>query len=324
MIGGTRSRARGGRRRARRDRGARRADGPAHDAAPRARSRAGARSRSAWPRAPGVEVRYGAELRSAAPGRRAASSSTAGRRIDAVARRARCSRCRSTRCPAVGFDAARSPPRPPRRSARNAGRAHKVWLRARGVPAGVLAAGAGEGLHWLYADRVLDGGDVLLLGFGYEDRGLRPRLDAPTWSARCARSSPRPTLVALDHHDWNADPFSRGTWATAPVGRRRGLLTPERFPPHGRDRVRDVRRGAARGGLDRGRAASRARRPRAGRWSTGPADCVYATRWRASFSSSISMPRPGPEGTRTKPSANSKPDASTSSASCDSATVYSQ
>ena len=29
-------------------------------------------------------------------------------------------------------------------------------------------------------------------------------------------------------------------------------------------------------------------------------------------------------GTRTKPSANSKPEASTSSASCDSATVYSQ
>ena len=56
----------------------------------------------------------------------------------------------------------------------NAGRAHKVWLRARGVPAGVLAAGAGDGLHWLYADRMLDDGDVLLLGFGYEDPAFDP------------------------------------------------------------------------------------------------------------------------------------------------------
>ena len=62
----------------------------------------------------------------------------------------------------------------------NAGRAHKVWLRARGVPAGVLAAGAGEGLHWLYADRVLDDGDVLLLGFGYQDDALtRPLASGP-------------------------------------------------------------------------------------------------------------------------------------------------
>ncbi len=114
----------------------------------------------------------------------------------------------------------------------NAGRAHKVWLRARGVPAGVLAAGRGEGLHWLYADRALDDGDVLLLGFGYEDPAFDPGSGADLERALRA-FFPEATLVAHDHHDWIADPFARGTWATAPVGGA-GLLTPERFPPHGR------------------------------------------------------------------------------------------
>jgi monoamine oxidase len=114
----------------------------------------------------------------------------------------------------------------------NAGRARKVWMRARGVPPGVLAAGAGEGLHWLYADRVLDDGDVLLLGFGYED----PAFDAGAHAdvQRALRAFfPDAELIACDHHDWIADPFSRGTWATATVGCA-ALLTPGRFPPHGR------------------------------------------------------------------------------------------
>ena len=114
----------------------------------------------------------------------------------------------------------------------NAGRALKVWMRARGVPAGVLAAGAGEGLHWLYADRALAGGDVLLLGFGYEDAAFDPQSRADVGRALQA-FFPEAELVAFDSHDWNADPWSLGTWATAPVGRAE-LLTPERFEPHGR------------------------------------------------------------------------------------------
>ena len=42
-----------------------------------------------------------------------------------------------------------------------------------------------------------------------------------------------PKLVASDRHDWIGDPFSRGTWATATVGRAE-LLSAERFPPFGR------------------------------------------------------------------------------------------
>ncbi len=133
--------------------------------------------------------------------------------------------------PAISFDPA-LPASTAEALGSNAGRARKVWLRARGVPEGVLAAGAGEGLHWMYADRTLAGGDVLLLAFGYED----PAFDATSHAdvERALRAFfPEAELIASDHHDWVADPFSLGTWATATVGRAE-LLSAERFPPHGR------------------------------------------------------------------------------------------
>jgi monoamine oxidase len=114
----------------------------------------------------------------------------------------------------------------------NAGRAHKVWMRVRGVPAGVLASGAGEGLDWLYADRTLPDGDGLLLGFGYDDGAFDPGQRAAVERALAA-FFPEADLVAFDHHDWNADPYSLGTWATAGAGSAE-LLTAERFPPCGR------------------------------------------------------------------------------------------
>ena len=177
----------------------------------------------------GVEVRYGAELRSVRQagdrvelGLADGSSASAPRAVLAIP---------VNTLPGVRFE----PPLPGATAealGTNAGRALKVWLRAREVPPGVLAAGAGEGLHWLYADRVLDGGDVLLLGFGYEDEAFDPASRGDVERA-LRRFFPQAGLVAFDHHDWNADPFARGTWATAPVGQAE-LLTGERFPPHGR------------------------------------------------------------------------------------------
>ena len=119
----------------------------------------------------------------------------------------------------------------------------------------MLAAGAGEGLDWLYADRTLEDGDVLLIGFGYEHPAFDPAAHADVERALRA-FFPDAELVASDQHDWIADPFSRGTWATATVGRAE-LLSAERFPPHGQDRVRDLGRGGRGAGLDRGRAARR-------------------------------------------------------------------
>ncbi len=114
----------------------------------------------------------------------------------------------------------------------NAGRAYKLWFRARGLPAGSVAAGAGAGVSWIYADHDLGDGTVLALGFGYEDPSFDPSDTAQAAGALRALW-PEAELVAYDYHDWNADPRSRGTWPTATVGKAE-LLTPERFPPHGR------------------------------------------------------------------------------------------
>ncbi len=114
----------------------------------------------------------------------------------------------------------------------NAGRAYKIWFRARGLPAASVAAGAGAGVDWIYADRDLGDGTVLALGFGYEDPSFDPRDDAHVEAALRALW-PEAELVGYDLHDWNTDPHSLGTWPTATVGQAE-LLTPERFPPHGR------------------------------------------------------------------------------------------
>jgi len=177
----------------------------------------------------GLELRYGAEVRSVRQddsgvdvGLADGSSCRAARMVLAVP---------VNTLPGVGFEPA-LPGATAEALGSNAGRGRKVWLRARGVPAGVLAAGAGEGLHWLYADRALDDGDVLLIGFGYEDPAFDPGAHADVERALRA-FFPDAQLVASDHHDWIGDPYSRGTWATAAVGHA-DLLTAARFPPHGR------------------------------------------------------------------------------------------
>jgi monoamine oxidase len=114
----------------------------------------------------------------------------------------------------------------------NAGRALKVWVRARGLPPGSLAAGLGHGIHWLYADRLLPDESVLALGFGYQDDDFDPSRRRDVERALAA-FWPEATLLDHDFHDWNTDPWSRGTWLTEPAGGA-GLVTADSFPPHGR------------------------------------------------------------------------------------------
>ena len=200
----------------------------------------------------GLDVRYGAEVRSV---RQDGSGAELGL-SDGTS-------CRGTRVvlalpvnalPAIGFEPS-LPVATAEALGTNAGRAHKLWLRARGVPSGVLAAGAGEGLDWLYADRTLDDGDVLLLGFGYEHPAFDPAAQADVERALRA-FFPDAELVAADRHDWIGDPFSRGTWATATVGCAE-LLERRALPAVREDRVRDLGRRGRGAGLDRGRAARR-------------------------------------------------------------------
>ena len=114
----------------------------------------------------------------------------------------------------------------------NAGRAYKIWFHARGLPPASVAAGAGVGVDWIYADRDLGDGTVLALGFGYEDPSFDPQ-DSGQVEAALRAFWPEAELLSYDLHDWNTDPHALGTWPTATVGKAE-LLTPERFPPHGR------------------------------------------------------------------------------------------
>ncbi len=113
---------------------------------------------------------------------------------------------------------------------KNRGRALKMWLRARGVPASSLAAGRGLGLNLLLADREVDG-DQLVVGFGPATAGFDPS-DGRQVQAALRAFYPGAELIAFDHHDWNADPFARGTWATAPAGDI-AALDAARFAPAG-------------------------------------------------------------------------------------------
>jgi monoamine oxidase len=126
------------------------------------------------------------------------------------------------------------PPLPPRTDeavGSNAGAAVKLWLSARGVEPETLAVGAGEGLHWLRADRP-HGDGALLAGFGPATPTFDPSMRSHVERALGA-FFPDAELVDWDWHDWNADPFARGTWATATPGKTE-LLTHDRFGRHGR------------------------------------------------------------------------------------------
>ena len=114
---------------------------------------------------------------------------------------------------------------------KNRGRAVKVWLSARGVPPASLAAGRGHGLNLLLADRLV-GDQQLIVGFGPASERFDPS-DGRHVQAALQAFYPEAELTSFDSHDWNADPFARGTWVTAPVGDV-GALDHSRFAPVGR------------------------------------------------------------------------------------------
>jgi monoamine oxidase len=131
--------------------------------------------------------------------------------------------------PAIAFE----PPLPERvreAAGMNAGAALKVVLLVRGVAPHGIAVGAGEGLHWWYADDEADG-LVRLTGFGWQTDGFDPSKRDDVARALAAFF---PEAELVDHlaHDWIGDDASRGTWLTSPAGRL-DLFEPGRFAPHG-------------------------------------------------------------------------------------------
>ncbi len=89
------------------------------------------------------------------------------------------------------------------------GRSRKVWLLAEGAPEGLVCIGYGTPFNWLSWERRL-GDASLLVGFAKED------VTDP--EAAVAAYAPGARVLAVDAHDWLADPWSRGTWLTCRPG----------------------------------------------------------------------------------------------------------
>ena len=98
----------------------------------------------------------------------------------------------------------------------HAGRAFKVWIKARGVSVGTLASGDSTGIELLFAERMADDGSTLLIGFGLDQNGVQPGNSA--WvKQQLEKLLPNAAFIASDWHDWCADPYARGTWVSAPA-----------------------------------------------------------------------------------------------------------
>lgn len=113
----------------------------------------------------------------------------------------------------------------------SSGKAVKVWMMTTGVPERALAYGRGDGLHWLFGDRVVDG-HTLVVGFGWDDPTFNPDDHAQIERALTA-FFPDATLVSHSWHDWVTDDASLGTWVNSPAGRPE-VLDARRFGPAGR------------------------------------------------------------------------------------------
>ena len=99
-------------------------------------------------------------------------------------------------------------------------RSMKIWALAENVPAGLLAVGWGPPLQWLGSVEELDGAQ-LLVGFAHDRTAIDPDDPASVQSAiECY--APGGRVLAVDSHDWNGDPWSRGAWG---CGARAGLAT---------------------------------------------------------------------------------------------------
>jgi monoamine oxidase len=107
----------------------------------------------------------------------------------------------------------------------------KVWMLATGVPTAMLGAGWDTPLYWLAAEREV-GDAQLVVGFALE--GTLDAGDPNDVQAALRVYAPEAEVIEVDHHDWVADPFSRGGWgANRPGWTARGIID-ELAEPQGR------------------------------------------------------------------------------------------
>jgi monoamine oxidase len=117
------------------------------------------------------------------------------------------------------------PPLPPAQMAAIAtghiGASVKIWAKVAGVPVGVLATGGGNGIEWMFSERLAEDGATLVVGFGLARNFDSAKPGAV--AAAVARFFPEATLRAFDWHDWVGDPFARGTWIAPVLGAEQAL-----------------------------------------------------------------------------------------------------
>ena len=119
--------------------------------------------------------------------------------------------------PAVDFTPALSARKREAIAIGHGGRSLKLWLKVRGVDPGILASGGPEGLRWLFSERRAADGATLIVGFALADDTLHPS-DRASVATSLKRFFPEAELIAWDWHDWNDDPYARGTWVALPAG----------------------------------------------------------------------------------------------------------
>jgi monoamine oxidase len=119
-----------------------------------------------------------------------------------------------------------SPPLSPAKQAiareHHTGHSVKVWAIASGVDGPVRCLDSGGPIAYLRTERELPGGRQLLVGFGPE-MDFDPT-DVAAVDAAVKRVLPDAEVLAADGHDWNRDPWSRGTWFIPRPGQSPGEL----------------------------------------------------------------------------------------------------
>ncbi|MBS1843020.1 MAG: FAD-dependent oxidoreductase [Actinobacteria bacterium] len=94
---------------------------------------------------------------------------------------------------------------------RQPGRAEKSWILAKNLPdPHFLAAGYPTHLRYVATDYITDRGSILV-SFAVPDPGFDP-LDREQVQEALRVYAPEAEVLAVDAHDWNTDPFARGTW----------------------------------------------------------------------------------------------------------------
>jgi monoamine oxidase len=110
----------------------------------------------------------------------------------------------------------------------------KLWMLATGVPDRMLGAGWGSPFYWLSAEHRLPEPDgvQIVVGFTLQNAIDPEDRDAVERALRCY--APEATVLAVDWHDWNADPWARGGWMSPPPGWASAGVRTVLRQPHGR------------------------------------------------------------------------------------------